>query len=306
VRHRLVITGANGSLGRTIITRALERQDRIEIVAAVRSERAASEVPPIPSDLGGIERISYSEPGTLRSACEEGTVLVHLPGVLVERPGATYEQAHVETTELAVAAASECGVRKVILVSAVGADPASPNRYFATKGRSEEIVRDAGLPFTVLRAPLLLGPHTEGARALLRETSRSTVWLLDGGRTWHQPMDVGDLAEAVLRAALEPDVGKGEMLDVAGRERLLYRDLVERSARIREVDVRIHGIPVTPVRWALALRSRMGKLGFSPDSLEVLLTDTTVDAEAAAAALEIGLTPLDTTLRRSFLLPVGT
>ena len=304
MRERLVVTGANGALGREIVARTLDRPEPgVEIVAAVRSERAAAQLPTLPPERGAVIRISYEEPQGLEKACEGATTLVHLPGVLVERPGATYESANVKTTEVAIGAARAAGVRKLVLVSAYGADAASRNRYFRTTGEAEQRVAAAGLPFTILRAPLLLGPHTEGARALLRETSSGTAWLLSGGQTWHQPMDVADLAHGVLRAALVPEVAPERPLDVGGRERLRYRDLVERAARLRGERLRIWPVPPAPVRLFLALRTRFGGPGLSPDALEVLLTDTTVDADASAQELGISLTSLEVTLRRCLLLP---
>lgn len=306
MRHRIVVTGANGTLGREIVARAVEHGGReVEVVAAVRSERAAAQVPPMPEDRGRVARIDYDDPATLLKAAEGATALVHLPGILIERPDSTYERAHVHTTRVAADAARSCELRKLVLVSAFGADPASSNRYFRTKGEAETIVAGSDVPFTILRAPLLLGPHTEGARALQRETSRRTAWLLGGGRTLHQPMDVVDLADAVLHTALAPEVAAETTLDVGGPERLRYRELVERAARLRGADVRVRTVPVAPVRLWLAIRTRLFGPGLSPEVLEVLLTDTIVDAQAAAAVLGIRLTPLEVSLRRSFFLPEG-
>jgi NADH dehydrogenase len=304
VRKRLVVTGANGALGREIVARTLDRSEPgIEIVAAVRSERAAAQLPSLPPVRGAVVQISYEDPPSLEKACEGATALVHLPGVLVERPNATYESANVRTTEVAIGAARAVGLSKFVLVSAYGADAASRNRYFRTKGEAEQMVVASGLPFTVLRAPLLLGTHTEGARALQRETSSGSAWLLSGGQTWHQPMDVADLADAVLRASLVPEVAPERLLDVGGRERLRYRELVERAARLQGKQVRIRPVPPAPVRLFLALRTRFGGPGLSPDALEVLLTNTRIDADASAQELGISLTPLEATLRRSLLLP---
>jgi NADH dehydrogenase len=304
VGKRLVVTGANGALGREIVARTLDQSEPgAEIVAAVRSERAAAQLPSLPPERGTVARISYEDLQSLEKACAGATALVHLPGVLVERPGATYESANVQTTEVAIGAARAAGVRKFVLVSACGADAASRNRYFRTKGEAEQMVMASGLPFSILRAPLLLGPRTEGGRALERETSSGTAWVLAGGQTWHQPMDVADLADGVLRAALLPEVAPERPLEVAGRERLRYRDLVERAARLRGKRVRIWPVPPAPLKLFLSLRARFGGPGLSADALEVLLTDTTVDAEASAEELGISLTPLEATIRRSLLLP---
>ncbi len=302
---RIVVTGANSAVGRAIVSRTIERKELdAQIIAVVRSERAAAQVPAIPSGRGGIVQIPYDAEELARAA-KGATSLVHLPGILVERRGASYHEAHVATTEAAVRAARAAGVGKVVLASAVGADPASRNRYFRSKGEAEQIVRASGRPFTILRAPLLLGPHTEGARALRREASSRSVWLLSGGQTWHQPMDVTDLAEGLLRAASNPEVAPEQVLEVGGPERLRYRELVLRAAGLRGAQPRIHHMPAFLLRPVAALRTWVLGPGFSPDVLEVLLTDTTVDAAGSARELGISLGPLDVTLQRSLLLPEG-
>jgi NADH dehydrogenase len=294
----VVITGANGAIGQAIVQRACGDPREPRIVAAVRSDRAASQVPPIPEVRGAICRVDYERPSTLCAALEGATALVHLPGVLVERRGSSYETANVETTRLALEAAHSCGIAKVVMVSVVGADPGSQNRFFRSKGLADDLVRGSGLAYTILRAPLVLGRGTEGTRALLRETSRGSVRLLSGGRTRHRPLDLEDLAEAVLRSALDAAVARNCVLDLTGPEALCYRDLVERTARARGRTIRVRSFPAAPLRLALALRTWLLGPGLSPDALGVLLTDTCEDPERARLELGIELTPLEVTIRR--------
>ncbi len=292
---QVVVTGANSAVGRAIVkATGPEVPGEFRIVAAVRSERAASSVPPIPEGRGRIARVDYELPETLLAAVRGASAILHLPGLLVERPNASYEDAHIRTTEVALDAARRAGVEKFVLISAVGADAGSRNRYFRTKGRAEELVENSGLSYTILRPPLVLGPGTEGSAALLRSGREALVPLLRSGRVMHQPLDVDDLAAAALRAT-GPDLARNRCLEVAGPERLSYRRLVERGSGKR---LRVVPIPVAPLRGLLALRQRFLGPGFSPDALEVLTTDTRVDSEAAAAALGIELTPLDTTLSK--------
>ena len=294
---RIVITGANGAIGREALRRALS--EPIEIVAAVRSERAARELPPLPATRGRVARIDYASPETLVAAFEGARSLIHLPGVLVERAGSTYETSNVDTTRVALEAARICGLKKVVLVSAVGADSSSRNRYFRTKGEAEDIVRSSGLVYTILRAPLILGPGTEGARALVRNTMHRSAWLLGGGAHLQQPLDIHDLVVATLRTAIQMGVARNRTLDLGGPELLPERELIERAARLLGREVRIRSVPTTPVRWLLAARTRLLGPGLSPDSIEVILADTRVDAKAAAEELGIAFTPLELTLRRS-------
>lgn len=303
--ERVAVTGANGAIGRAVVGAALDTESAgaVEVVAAVRSERALAQLPPIPEGRGRAARISYEAPGGLEEAFAGARAVIHLPGLLVERRDSSYEQANVETTARAVAAARACAVEKLVLVSACGAEGSSRNRFFRTKAEAEALVRESGLRYAILRAPLVLGRGTEGARALAREAGRRTVLLVGGGRTWHQPLDVEDLARGALHAALQPDVARDATLDVVGPERLRYRDLVARAARLCGREARLVGLPVAPLRWLLEVRRRLLGPGLDPDALDVLLSDTGADAAAAAGALAIQLTPLDVTLRRSLELP---
>ena len=292
----VVVTGANSAVGRAVVKApGREMPVKYRIVAAVRSERAAAAVPPIPEGRGRIVRVDYDAPETLRDALLGASAILHLPGLLVERPNASYEDAHIRTTEVAIDAARRADVAKFVLMSAVGADPASGNRYFRSKGKAEELVANSGLSYTILRPPLILGPGTEGSAALRRSGRGVLVPLLRGGRVLHQPLDVDDLAAAALRAT-RPELARNRCVELAGPERLSYRALVERGAERR---LPVLPIPVAPLRGLLALRQRFLGPGFSPDALEVLTTDTRVDAEAAATALGIELTPLDTTLAKT-------
>ena len=291
----VAITGANSAVGREMLGIAGGRAG--ETVACVRSERAERQLPELgPSTR--VARISYDDARSLGLAFQGAESIVHLPGVLIESPGSTYEQANVSTTRAVLDAARAASVRKIVLVSAVGADAASANRYYRTKGEAEALVRDGGLAWTVLRAPLVLGPGTEGAAALRRNARGSAVALPGGGRHRQQPLDVGDLARAAFRAA-EPGVADSRVLDVAGPEGLSDADLVRRAARELGHEVRVRSTPLLVLRLLLRLRGLLGGSGFSADALEVITGDTEIDPKPACEALGLELTPLDDTLRRS-------
>ena len=152
---KVVITGANSAVGRAILRGSAEGAAPVTFVAAVRSDRAASELQPSSARIGRVARISYDDQKSLRTAFSEATAVVHLAGVLVERPGSSYEEANVETTRRVAEAAKASAVEKLVYVSAIGANEASANRYWRTKGEAEALVRSSGVSYTVLRVPRL-------------------------------------------------------------------------------------------------------------------------------------------------------
>jgi uncharacterized protein YbjT (DUF2867 family) len=302
---RIVITGANSALGRAILRcRSQPGAPPNELVAAVRSERAVNEIRPLlePRKNGcegsSAVQISYDDPNSLDAAFREASAIIHLAGILIERPGSTYEQANVAPTRGIVEAAKRCAAQKLVLVSATGADETSSNRYYRSKGQAEALVRGSGLCYTILRAPLLLGGATEGAAALKRNASRRRARLIGGGRNFQQPLYVDDLARAAI-AASKSSVATNRTLDLVGPVSLPERELVERAARALGHEVRVGSISKGLLSFALAIRQRVAGPGFSPDAVDVITADTRLDPQPAASELGIRLTGIDEMIENS-------
>lgn len=77
------------------------------------------------------------------------------------------------------------------------------------------------------------------------------------------------------------------------------REIVERAACLAGVEIRISSIPKGLVRFALAMRQRIGQPGFSVDALEVITMETQLDPEPAADQLGIQLTGLEEMIQHS-------
>ena len=297
---RVVITGANSAVGLAILRCGMKHAATLTtFIAAVRSDRAAAQIRSQLGDANNIVLISYDEPGTLDAALQGAGAVIHLSGILVERPDSTYEEANVVSTRCVASAAKRYSVQKFVLVSATGADEASSNRYYRSKGQAEALVRTSGLAYTVLRAPLLLGPGTAGAAALKRNVSQRKARLIGGGRNLQQPLCVRDLARGAVIAATQAAIAINLTLDLVGPVSLPERKLVERAAALMGRKVRIGSIPKTLLSLALAIRQRVGKPGFSRDVLDVITADTSLDPQPAALELGIQLTGIDEMIRNS-------
>jgi len=295
---KLVVTGANGALGRVLLERALARGG-VQIVALVRSARAEAQLAGAASAGVSVRRVAWSDSDALVDACTGARGVVHLAGILIPTKSEDYESANVDTTRAIATAAARARAEKLVVVSAVGADPASANAYYRSKGRAEDVARAVGLPYTIVRCPLLLACDSIGSHVLARETKQPVVFLLRGGANLEQPADARDVADATLNAALELDCARDAALDLVGPESLPRRELVARCARLRGRAPLALPVPAGVVRAALGLRERLLGPGFSPEVLDVILDDVRLDPQPAAKALRVALRPLDETLART-------
>ncbi len=162
---KVVITGANSAVGRAILRCGPKvAATPTTFVAVVRSERAAEQIRSELNNPDDIVRISYSDAAGLDAALHGASAVIHLSGILVERRDSTYEQANVVSTRSVVEAAKRSGVQKFVLVSATGADEASSNRYYRTKGQAEALVRASGLRYTCCALRFCWDPEQRARR----------------------------------------------------------------------------------------------------------------------------------------------
>jgi uncharacterized protein YbjT (DUF2867 family) len=288
---RIVVTGANGSVGRNLLAHASKTADA-ETVALVRSERAAAAL----STRPGVEVrvVSADDADDLAKAMAGAASLVHLSGILIESRTASYQQANVAATETAVEACRRAGVRHIVLISALGADVRASNRYRRSKGEGERVVERSGLDSTIIRTPILLGPETAGAAALVRSITAGKVSLLGGGRYMMRPLDVDDLSRAILSACRQHRSGV-HIHELAGPEPISYRDLIGRVAGMMGRSVTYGSVPIWIAKLGAAINSRMKGGGVTPTVIDVITTSEAV-AHNADGELGLTLTPLTQTL----------
>ncbi len=280
-------------MGRNLLTHAAAIPGA-RAVAVVRSARAASSL----SDLRGIDVrvVAGDDSGGLAAVMQGASSVVHLAGILIESRDATYEQANVAATAAVVAACQRAGVPHLVLVSAIGADVHSPNRYRRSKGEGEQIVERSGLHATIIRTPILLGPGSAGAAAIVRTAGSGRAKLLGGGGYVMRPLDLDDLSRAILVACDRRTPGV-HVHELAGPEPVAYRDLIQRAAAMMGREVTLGVIPIWIAKLGAALRSRLSGGGITPTVIDVITANEAVPHNADAD-LGITLTPLAQTLAK--------
>ena len=289
----VAVTGANSAVGTALLAR-LAGQETLRVTAGVRRPEALAGLPQSPRIAARL--IDYDSADSLRALLGGAGCVVHLAGVLFESSRSRYRSANVDTTRALVEAARAAGVRRIVFVSSLGADPRSPNGYFRSKGEAESVVAGAGVDAAIIRTPLLLGPDTAGGRALLRDAARGTVRVLGGGAHLLRPLDVDDLCSAILRCCTEPAAGV-RTYELVGPTELSYRELLQRTARLLGNDLTVGSTPVRLARMGARFAGIVRTGGLTPAVIEVITSDETVERNADRD-LGVSLTPLSATLAK--------
>jgi NADH dehydrogenase len=301
----ILVTGANGQLGRRLIRRLSRRappRPRQPVRALVRSERAARSIETLCRDTGtDLAVVDYADAAALTRAAAGGDAIVHLVGILKETNANRYADAHERTSEAIAAAADAAGLRRIVALSILGSHPAARNACLASKGRAEEILLRAKTPAVVIRVPMVIGAGDPASQALLRQATSGRASLVRGGATRDQPIAADDVVEAIAAALAKAGL-EDVALDLAGPESLSHRALVERAAAVLGRQVAFRSVPLALARaFAFLAGNLMSDPPLTPAMLGVLEHDDDIDPEPARRALGIALTPLDEALRRGLL-----
>lgn len=296
----ILVTGANGQLGRRLMRRLARMQPPRPSRALVRSERAAEAARSCGAQPD-VRIVDYADAAALAAAAAGCDAAVHLAGILKETRANRYEDAHERPARALADAAAKAGLRRIVSVSILGSRADSSNRALASKGRAEEILLAGAVPALILRVPMVLGPGDPASAALARQARGGKVALVRGGATKEQPIAADDVLEAITAALSLPEPLRAA-LDLAGPESLPHRDLVLRAARVLGTRVEVRSVPYALVAvFAWLAEKALADPPLTRAMLGVLEHDDAIDPGPAARRLGIALTPLDETLRRALL-----
>ncbi len=276
----VVLFGGGGFLGRYVAQELMRAGARVRI--AQRDPREAYFLKP----QGGLGQTQFVPVDIRRGdSARRTTAGAHAVVNLVGIMGGDFDAVHAEGARNAAAAAAAGGAGSFVQVSAIGADPASPSRYAASKGRGEQAARDAYPGATVIRPSILFGPEDRFINrfAQMMQVAPALPVIRPGAR--FQPAWVADVARAVARAALSPRDHAGRTYELGGPQVMTMGEINRWTAqaigrRVRLFDLpdgvaralaALPGSPITRDQWLLLQQDNVvapGALGFDAFGIE--------------------------------------
>lgn len=251
---RVLLLGGTGFVGRHVCEHLARRGCNLTVLTR-RAEHARS-VQHLPG-LTVLEGDAHDE-STLRRLLPGHDAVVHLVAILHGNEAA-FERVHVELPRNLARVCLASDVRRLIHISALGADPATartaPSRYLRSKSRGEAVLQDAaqakggaGLQLTVLRPSVIFGADDRFLNLFAALQRVFPLVPLAGAEARFQPVWVVDVAEAVARCLFDART-TGQTYELCGPSVLSLRDLVRLAGRAA-------GVP----RPVIALPTFLGRL----------------------------------------------
>lgn len=286
--RQITVFGGSGFLGRYVVRALAKKGWRIKV--ATRHPNKAFFLRPL-GQVGqiGFFKCDVTDKEQVENALAGSQAAVNLTGILYQR-GQTFQDVHVDGPAAIAEAAARMGVRSLVHVSAIGADPESASHYAQTKAEGEKRVREAFPAAIIMRPSLLFGPEDRFFNRFA-EMARyfPALPLIGGGRTQFQPVFVGDVAAAIATAIDDPSA-QGKTYELGGPTIYTFKELMEiilsESERKRAL---------VPMPFGLAfLQSIFLQLApkplLTPDQVRLLKKDNVV-SPTAHTLKDLGIQP---------------
>lgn len=213
--QKITVIGGSGFIGRYIVQSLASKGYRVCVM--VRDVVDAKHLLPL-GDPGQIQIISGSitNPTDVNRAVRDTDGVINLVGILFERGRQTFESLHVQGARNVAEACAAFDVKRLIQMSALGADSHSPSRYAQTKARGESEVLKIFPDATIIRPSVVFGAEDNFLNMFAQMAVFSPFLpLVGGGHTQFQPVYVVDVAEFMVRC-LENTITKGKTFELGG------------------------------------------------------------------------------------------
>ncbi|NJN05929.1 MAG: complex I NDUFA9 subunit family protein [Rhodobacteraceae bacterium] len=227
---RLVtIFGGSGFVGRYVTRRMAKAGWRVRV--AVRNPNEAIFVKPY-GVVGQVEPVfcNIRDDASVRSVMLGADAVVNCVGILAEVGKNRFDAVQAEGPERIARIAASEGVKRMVHVSAIGADAASESDYARTKAIGEAGVLKHLPEAVILRPSIVFGPEDQFFNRFAGMTRMGPILPVVGADTLFQPVYVDDVAKAA-ETALTGQVAGG-VYELGGPEVLSFRDLMNRMLEV--------------------------------------------------------------------------
>lgn len=292
MQNLVTVFGGSGFIGSQAVRQLAKAGWRIRV--AVRQPSLAYAMR-LHGDVGQIDVVQANvrNAPSVRRALEGASAALNLVSTLYEHARQGFQALNVMGARNIAEAARSEGVERLVQMSALGADPASPSKYARTKAEGETAVREIYPDAVVVRPSVVFGPEDHFFNRFASMALVSPVLpLIGGGRTRLQPVFVGDVARALTIAVTAGDAA-GQTYELGGPAIFTFRRLME--LMLSEIERRRLLLPVPfPVASVMGGVADLGA-GIVPppitaDQVKLLRADNVVTGERAGLG-ELGIAP---------------
>jgi len=289
--QNVLVLGGTGFTGTHLIAKLVDANCRVTV--PTRREGHARHLLLLP-DVEQVVEANVHDDAVLDRLMYGQDAVINLIGILHGKRGAAgtrygpdFARAHVELPRRVVEACARNGVRRLLHMSALGADKNAPSMYLRSKADGEAAaLSHSNVATTVFRPSVVFGDQDRFLNLFASLQRKLPVMLLACPEAKFQPVYVEDVARAFV-AALHDRRSVGKIYELAGPKVYTLRDLVRLAGMYSGHRRPVIGMPDAVARMqAFVLEHLPGMPLMSRDNLDSMKVD---NVRQSALADELGV-----------------
>jgi NADH dehydrogenase len=293
----VVVFGGSGFIGSHLVAHLAA--EGVHVLVPTRRFETGKHLMTLPG-VDVVEANVYDD-AALRRLVAGRDAAINLVGILHSRPGSPYgpdfRRAHVELPRKIVDACALEAVPRYLHMSALGAALDGPSMYQRSKADGEVAARShPEVAATIFRPSVVFGPEDKFMNTFARLQRRLPLVPLASPNAAFQPVYVGDVADAFVRALADLKT-RHLVVHLGGPQIYTLAELVRLAGRYSHHERPIVELPAWLGRLqALLFELLPGEPIMSRDNLDSMKVDNVVDPAIqalTAASLGIKLTALE-------------
>lgn len=251
----ILVTGASGQIGRRVVTALHERDLPVRVLLPENRQR---DLPWDEDDMPEIVTGTILDDEALFQAVTGVHAVIHLENAQWWGRSRDLERVELVGMRNLIDAARAARVGRIITLSHLGASPSSAFTLLRIKGAVEELVRNSGLAYTVIRSGVVFGPEDAFVNHIAMMLSANPVFFLmpGQGEVVLHPLYIDDLVEAIVRS-LDLIETVDQTLEIGGPEYVALEDLLRTVMRVTRMPRLILPVPPYVLRFVTTIYSRI-------------------------------------------------
>ncbi|MBN1963943.1 MAG: NAD(P)H-binding protein [Anaerolineae bacterium] len=244
----ILVTGSTGFIGRHLVAGLAEAGWPVRVLLPPR--RRGPLRLPWPDHTVEVAQGSIHDTTQLQAAMQGVHTVFHLASAQWWGSARDLNRVDVEGTRNVIRAAQAARIGRLVVMSHLGAAPASAYVLLRAKGTMEDLVRNSGLAYTIIRSGIVFGEEdvfVNGVAMVLR--SNPFLFLQPGqGESLLHPLYIADLIRGLI-GTLDNLETVDRVLEIGGPEYLTFSEMVRTVMRVSHAHRAILPLPPYLVRW---------------------------------------------------------
>jgi len=272
----ILLTGASGFIGHHIL-QALQQHNH-KVIACCRSPEKLF----FTSENSRILQLNYADMTATSDwlpHLQNIDIVINCVGIISESKGQLFQTLHTQVPIALFKAAEQSAVKKIIQISALGADQSAQSAYHLSKKAADDFLKTLTIDWYILQPSIVYGDGAQSMALFHALASLPVHPLVDNGQQLIQPIHVSDVTSSIIQC-LKPDSPTQLTLTLVGSEAISFKHLLKHlRCRLGKKPAPTFSLSGELVQRFVFLGKWLGEASLNSENIAMLRRGNSADAE---------------------------